>query len=229
VPDEPIRGFDERIVARARLPVTVLLAIPLMAVVLQYFFYLLENQVSLVTAVTQIQSDLSLFVFLAGVPVIALAFFRELLVHQLLDKLVGTRSAVDQEITKLMSELASFAGYSHLDQIKKNPIKARQWFYSYANEQTVLRNYAFEVWEGYYVGLYLSLASAISFLTCLVLLNFISFAVVTPFATFSLAVFVASWAVRRWSTIPTIMRIPEQQIAEVSRTGIWQQAQHRFD
>jgi hypothetical protein len=52
--DDPIRGFGERIVARARLPVATLLALPLFVIIIEYFFYLVEKGSSWVGAVEQV-------------------------------------------------------------------------------------------------------------------------------------------------------------------------------
>jgi hypothetical protein len=151
VADEPLKGFGERIVARARVPVTTMLALPFIAIVIEYFFFLVETGASWTTAIEQIKKDVALFIFLGALPPIVLAFSRELQVHDLLDKIFGTRSAVGTRIADLMAQLADSSGYGNSDRIRNNPEIAAEWFYLYANQQTVLRSYAFELWESYYV------------------------------------------------------------------------------
>lgn len=229
--DEPLRGFGQRIIDRARLPVGVLLALPFFVVAIEYFFFLLKEGTAIDAAIKQVKEDGALFVWLVGIPPVILAFFRELQVHELVDKFLGVRAAVDEEIRRLLQELASDAGYAHSDRIAAAPRKAREWFYSIVNEQQVLRAYAFEVWEAYYVGLYLSLASFISFAVLAVLgWFFISDSIVWSCAGLCALIFFAEWAVRHWSTIPKIKKIPSQQIAEISASPkILLEAMRRFD
>jgi hypothetical protein len=229
VADDLIKGFGERIVKRARLPTAALLALPLVAVAVQYFLFLIQIGFSLPKALDQLKNDAGLFAFLAAIPTVALAFARELQVHNGLDRLLGTRARVGRVIAELMSELASASGYEHPERVTANLQKAIEWFYSYVNEQSVLRTYAFEVWEAYYVSLYLSLASTISFVLCLVLQFLHRSDVVLAFAGLSAAIFVVIWAVRRWSTVPKIMRIPAQQITEIQPSGeVLSEARRRF-
>jgi hypothetical protein len=209
--------------------VTTLLALPFIAIVIEYFFFLVGNGKTWASAIEQVKKDISLFIFLASLPPIFLAFSCELLLHELLAKIVGTRQAVGQQIADLMASLADSSGYDHPDRIRKNKQAATQWFYVYANQQAVLRTYAFELWESYYVGLYVWLASGIAFAACVALLWFFGGNVLTSFAMLSGFIFFASWAVRRWSTIPKILRLPSQQIAEV-RAGseVLGEARRRF-
>lgn len=172
--DEPLRGAGQRIIDRARLPVSVLLALPFLVVALEYFFFLIERGADVIGAVEQVKKDAALFIALGGMPPIILAFSRELQVHDLVDKLLGVRTSVDGRIRGLLQSLAKDSGYDHPERIAESPVKAREWFYSFANEQPVLRAYAFEIWEGYFVGLYISLASLIS-LAVLILLGGVVF------------------------------------------------------
>jgi hypothetical protein len=49
------------------------------------------------------------------------------------------------------------------------------------------------------------------------------------FAIVSALIFLAVWAVRRWSTIPKIMQIPVQQIKEIPPSGsVLSEARRRF-
>jgi hypothetical protein len=227
--DELIKGFGERIVKRARIPTAALLALPLIAVATQYFLFLTQIGFGLPKALDQLKNDAELFTFLTAIPAVALAFARELQVHNGLEKLIGLRKKVGNIIVGLMSNLASTSGYEHPERVTANPHKAIEWFYSYVNEQAVLRTYAFEVWEGYYVGLYLSLASTISFVLCLALEFLHPSNIMLSFAGLSAAIFVAIWAVRRSSTIPKILGIPSQQISEIQPSGeVLNEARRRF-
>ena len=229
--EDPLRGFGERIIRRARLPVTVLLALPFLVLIIEYFFYLHEKGFTITSAIEQVKKDVALFVALGTFPPIALAFCRELQVHELVDKFLGVRASVDTKIRNLLRDLAERSGYEHPERITAAPIKAREWFYAFANEQPVLRTYAFEIWESYYVGLYISLASFISFiiLVCLAIL-FVSDAIVWTFALLCSFLFLAGWAVRHWSTVPKIEQLPAQQIGEVvASPAILQEARRRFD
>jgi hypothetical protein len=180
-------------------------------------------------ALEQLKKDIALFAFLSAVPAIALAFARELQVHEALDKLLGTRRAVDQRIATLMAELADSSGYGHPERISNDPASAREWFCSYVNQASALRTYVFEVWEGYYVGLYLWLASGISLILCLLLMFILERNIALTFAIVSALIFLAVWAVRRWSTIPKIMQIPVQQIKEIPPSGsVLSEARRRF-
>jgi hypothetical protein len=228
--DEPLRGFGQRIIDRARLPVSVLLALPFLVVALEYFFFLIEKGLGATDAIVQIKKDAALFVALGALPPIILAFSRELQVHELIDKLLGVRASVDERIRNLLQNLAKDSGYDHPERIAESPVKAREWFYSFVNEQPVLRAYAFEIWEAYFVGLYLSLARLIS-LAILVGLAcfFFSDAIVWSCGGLCAFLFLAQWAVRRWSTIPTIMKLPAQQIGEIKASAeILREARRRF-
>lgn len=227
--DDPIRGFGERIIKRARLPTAALLALPFLAVLTRYFLYLVDHQFEFIAALEQLKKDVAAFAFLGGIPTVVLAFFRELQVHQGLDRLLGVRHRVDGHIAELMANLASSSGYDYPERVVANRTEARRWFYSYVNVPSALRTYAFEVWEGYYVGLYLSLASLISFVLSLLLVPFFRDPVPIFFAGISLLIFVIVWAVRHWSTIPKLMETPEQQIAEIVPTGdVLSEARRRF-
>jgi archaellum biogenesis protein FlaJ (TadC family) len=104
-----------------------------------------------------------------------------------------------------------------------------KWFYVYANVPSALRTYAFEVWEGYYVGLYLSVASAISFIVCLLLAILFEDRIAMAFAILSLLIFLVVWAVRHWHTVPRLMHIPAQQIGEIVPSGeVLNEARRRF-
>ena len=228
--DEPLRGFGQRIIDRARLPVSVLLSLPLLVVGLEYFFFLIERGVGVTGAVDQIKKDAALFVALGGLPPIVLAFSRELQVHELIDKLLGVRTTVDGQIRSLLQGLAKDSGYDHPERISESPVKAREWFYSFVNEQPVLRAYAFEIWEAYYVGLYISLASMISLVILIFLAGlFFSDAIVWSCVGLCAFIFFAQWAVRHWSTVPTIMKLPAQQVGEVGASPeILKEAKRRF-
>jgi hypothetical protein len=140
------------------------------------------------------------------------------------------RKTVNERIVELMKNLADESGYEHPERVSSHPGKAIEWFYSYVNEPSALRTYAFEVWEGYYVSLYLSLASAASFVVCLALRLIFTSAIALAFAGLSAVIFVALWAVRHWSTIPKIMRTPSQQMGEISPSGaVLKEARRRFD
>jgi hypothetical protein len=228
--DEPLRGFGQRIIDRARLPVSVLLALPFLVVALEYFFFLIEHGVGVTGAIEQIKKDAALFIALGGVPPILLAFSRELQVHDLIDKMLGVRTTVDAQIRNLLQNLARDSGYDHPERIAESPVKAREWFYSFANEQPVLRAYAFEIWEAYFVGLYISLASVISLAIFIFLAQFFfSDAIVWSCVGLCAFIFIAQWAVRHWSTVPTIMKLPAQQVGEIKASPeILKEAQRRF-
>jgi hypothetical protein len=149
--------------------------------------------------------------------------------HELLDKLHGVRDDVGRRIAELMANLAEAFGYEHPERIRQDSEAATEWFYVYANEQLVLRNYAFELWEGYYVGPYLSLASALSLLVCIGLWFFSQSRIAISFACLSSFVFVAGLAVRHWSTIPRIIGTPARQVAQIHPSGeILSEARRRF-
>jgi hypothetical protein len=113
VAEEPLRGFGERIIKRARLPVSVLLALPFIVFGGEYFFYLIEHGSVLTGAIEQLKKDFGWFVSLASLPTIFLAFSRELRVHEILDRLLGVRDAVDSRIRDLLQTLAGNSGYDH--------------------------------------------------------------------------------------------------------------------
>lgn len=227
--DDPIQGFGGRIVKRARVPETAILSIPFITVAVQYFLFLEQQGFGAQAAIEQTKKDWALISFVSAIPVVALALSRELQVHTALDYLVGARSCVGRHIALLMAQLAERAGYDHHDRIQSDKGGALRWFYSYANEPSALRTYAFEVWEGYYVGLYLSLASFIATICSLAL------ALLFPARSFNFALILAAflfcilWAVRRWITIPKIMKTAAQQIGEIRPTGqVLAEARHRF-
>jgi hypothetical protein len=228
--DEPISGFGGRIVARARLPVATLLALPFIGVAIEYFFFLVQSGKTWVAALGLIEKDFSLFIFLGSIPPIALAFARELQLHDLLDRAIfGTRADVAKQIADLMAKLAESSGYDNSEKIKASPEKAREWFYVYANEQNVLRIYAFELWEGYFVGLYLWIASAASLITCGLLAFFFQSRILAAFSILSGIIFFAEWAIRRWFTVPKILQLPAQQVAQIhSSSDILNEAKRRF-
>jgi hypothetical protein len=118
VAEEPLRGFGERIIKRARLPVSVLLALPFIVFGGEYFFYLIEHGSVLTGAIEQLKKDFGWFVSLASLPTIFLAFSRELRVHEILDRLLGVRDAVDSRIRDLLQTLAGNSGYDHPERIK---------------------------------------------------------------------------------------------------------------
>lgn len=228
--DEPLRGFGERIVSRARLPLAVLFALPIVVLAIEYFFFLLgQKGLSVTDSLHDIKEAVALFAGLAALPPIILAFCRELQVHELLDKMLGVRKDTDIEIRRLLKKLAVDSGYGHSTRIDESPEKAREWFYSYANSQSVLRAYAFELWEAYYVGLYLSLASAISFVVLFGLALLFQDRISWLFAAFCGLLFLAQWAVRHCSTVPKILKLPGQQIGEIKPSGeILTEAKRRF-
>jgi hypothetical protein len=227
--DDPIKGFDERIIKRARLPTVALLALPFLAILIRYFLYLVDHQFEIIAALGQLKQDVAAFAFLGGLPTVVLAFFRELQVHHGLDRIPGVRRRVNNHIADLMAELAKSSGYDHPERIVANQTEARHWFYFYVNTQSALRTYAFEVWEGYYVGLYLSLASLISFLLSLLLAVIFRDPIPILCAGVSMVIFVTVWGVRRWSTIPKLIETPEQQIAEIEPSGeVLSEARRRF-
>lgn len=227
--DDPIKGFGERIIKRARLPTAALLALPFLAILTEYFFYLVDHQFEIIAALNQLKKDAAAFAFLGAVPTIVLAFFRELQVHEGLDRLLGVRRRVNRHIADLMKALAESSGYDHPERIIANQTEAIRWFYYYVNVPSALRTYAFEVWEGYYVGLYLSLASLISFLLSLSLVVLFRDIIPLFFAGISIFIFVTVWGVRHWSTIPRMMETPEQQIGEIVPSGeVLNEARRRF-
>ena len=150
-------------------------------------------------------------------------------VHDLLDKVVGVRKAVDDRIRELLQKLAADSGYDHPERIVDTPSTAREWFYSYANEQPVLRAYAFELWEAYYVGLYVSLASGVSFFVLLIMAFVFHDGIAWTFVAICLFVFLAELLVRHLSTVPKIMQLPVQQIGEIKPSGeVLREAKRRF-
>ena len=229
MPDDPIQGFGERIIRRARLPTAALLALPLVAIAIRYFIFLVDHNFGIISALDHLKKDVGVFAFLSAIPTIALAFSRELQVHQGLDRLLGVRGEVNRRIATLMQALAESSGYEHPERIIANKIEAMKWFYVYANVPSALRTYAFEVWEGYYVGLYLSVASAISFIVCLLLAILFEDRIAMAFAILSLLIFLVVWAVRHWHTVPRLMHIPAQQIGEIVPSGeVLNEAKRRF-
>jgi hypothetical protein len=216
-------------VKRARLPTAALLALPFVVIAIQYFLYLVDHGFGLTAALDQLKKDIGLFAFLGAIPTIALAFSRELQIHQGLDRLLGVRRAVGRRITMLMQGLAQSAGYEHPERIINKQTEAMNWFYVYANQPSALRTYVFEVWEGYYVGLYLSVASALSLIGCLLLAILLQDRIAILFACLSLIIFLGVWAIRHWRTIPELMRVPSQQIAEIVPSGeVLAEARRRF-
>lgn len=227
---DPVQGSGERIAKRARLPLAALLAYPLIDVAAEYLLFLRENAVEWVPALKQVQQDFALLTFLVALPTVILAFLRELQVHILIDKFLGVQASVETIIVELMADLADRSGYDHPDRIRQNALAAKEWFYSYVNKSTETRARAFEVWEGYYVSLYLSAGSLVSFLMCL------SLALVFPVdrtllvATLPFMIFLALWATRHWSTVPKMKRIPVQQMADVKPSGeVLSEARRRFN
>lgn len=190
---------------------------------------MVDHNFGVVAALDQLKKDAVAFAFLGAIPTIALAFSRELQVHQGLDRLLGVRRQVDEHIANLMKALAESSGYDHPEKIVANQAEAIRWFYSYVNNLSALRTYAFEIWEGYYVGLYLSLASLVSFLLSITLVILLRDNIAAVFAAISILIFLALWAVRHWSTIPKLMQTPEQQIAEIVPSGsVLSEARRRF-
>lgn len=106
MPDDPIQGFGERIIRRARLPTAALLALPLVAIAIRYFIFLVDHNFGIISALDQLKKDVAVFAFLSAIPTIALAFSRELQVHQGLDRLLGVRGEVNRRIATLMQALA---------------------------------------------------------------------------------------------------------------------------
>lgn len=225
-----VNGFDARITKRARLPSSVLVAYPIAVVCFHYLLYLLQQGTPLVDAVSATQSDIVTLVSpFAVLPVIVFAFFRELQLHHYLEKLLGTRRRVENNIIRLMSELADRSGYEHPSRIIAQRSKAVDWFYSYINDAGVTRARAFEIWEGYYVSLYLSAASALSIGLCILLVAMVDWWAIAPYIILPLAVFLLLWAHRRFKLIPKILNVPEQQIADVVETpAVLAEARRRF-
>lgn len=227
--DDPIRGFGERIVRRARVPTAALLAFPFVAVAINYFIYLLNHNFEIIPALDELKKVWAAFAFFGTIPAIALAFFREIQMHQGIDRLLGVRKKVDRHIATLMQTLAESSGYEHPERVVANQAEARNWFYFYTNEPSALRTYAFEVWEGYYVGLYLSIASATSFLLCLFLAVAFRDGIALGFSSLSLLIFMVVWAVRHWHTIPRLMDTPSQQIGNIAPSGtVLSEVRRRF-
>jgi hypothetical protein len=227
---DPVSGFGERITTRARLPCTATLFYPIAILMLGYFSNEVANSQDYLGAIKELKDNAAIVLSpLAVIPVAAFAFFREIGLHSYLDKIIGVRKSINALIVNQMSELARESGYDHPSRILDNKSKATNWFYSYINKQTVTRAYAFELWEGYYVGLYISLASAISLLMCLYLFAistelWVLFCSVAP-----LALFLLMWIVRRNSTLPKMEKLVRQQVGEIERDGdALREAQKRF-
>lgn len=166
---------------------------------------------------------------LTTLPVIAFDFFREIEIHRYLDDLLGTRRDVDKKIVALMSGLAQRAGYEHSSRIRGEVGKATMWFYSYINSAGVTRIRAFEIWEAYYVGLYISAASALSIVMCFYLALISAKAWIALSALLPSSVFFLVWGHRRFHVIPKIMNIPVQQIADIPESeDILAEARRRF-
>ncbi len=227
--DEPIKGFGQRITKRARLPASVIIAYPFSIVVWKYLHFLIQNGYSFLDAFIQVKQDIGLIAFIyPALPVVVFSFFRELEVHILLDKLIGVRKKVGIRIVELMKTLAKQNGYKNPERIQHDAKKARDWFYQYVNKQDVLRRYAFEVWEGYYVSLYISAASVIAIIICLLFLILVSWQTVLSFIFFPTFLLAAFWARLKWGTIQKIMDIPVQQVSEFPTASILDEANSRF-
>lgn len=227
--DDLIKGFGERIATRARLPTTAILLWPFFVIVIQYVIFLNEQGIAWGDAILRARDEVTRLALPAIVPVAVFAFFRELRVHDWVDKIVGLRRKVDRRIRSLMADLARNAGYDHPDRITGNPEKAMNWFYSYVNKMTETRTYAFEVWEGYFVSLYISLGCVLSFAVCVYVTWQLSFGWQATICAVPLLLFLALWAVRRWSTIPKVLKVAAQQVGEIAAgSDVLKEARRRF-
>jgi len=227
--DDPVIGFGKRVTKRARLPASVIIAFPFTIVIEQYFVFLTRNGLSFLDAFSQIKNDLGAVAFIyPAVPVIVFAFFREFELHTILDKVFNARHRVGLRIAELMADLAKQNGYQHADRIRGDVRRAVYWFYQYANKQDVLRRYAFEVWEGYYASLYLAAASLVAAIICLFFLIVVRWQVVIGFTLVPVILLLLFLAKLYWSTLPKILAIPEQQVAEFSTATVRAEAVSRF-